>query len=1153
MKKTINGKKTRDTFSKFRDRMLRDSRLNHVPQHILDRLTNSGNNKDQPEKTPRRRNTPVSGKILYLTLIFAFLSWALEAAIDFAFFYDKTYLELLITDVPKHEAYIRTVMFAVILGFGLMCSILTAGRDAAEKRTAHLNDVLKAIRNVNQMICHERDPEKLIYRTCNELTQTRGYYHSWLVLFDNRQRPVNWASSGLGKEFEAIIELFKTGGLTNCAQKALKTSDIVIMDAEKQCSDCPLANIYGSRKAFAKRLEHDGQVYGLLATSIPAQMSGDLEEQQLFTEVCEDIAFALAAIEQGREKAAAEARLLRNEELLNKMGEKARVGGWEVDLQTGKQHWTREVYRIHEVDFDYEPTMEKGIKFYAPEAIPMLREAISRAINEGKGFELELPFITASGRRLWVNAVCNAVIEQGAAVRLEGTFQDITERKRAQIQLKQAHDELERKVQHRTEELTVINEELQAEIAKRLDVEDELRRNRDNLENQVQYRTAELRDSNEKLQQEVIEREQIEQALRESEEKFYKAFHSSPNIMCITTLEGGKYIDINDNFERVLGFRRNEIIGRRFEEIKIYIDPQDRKNLVADVSERNYLTNREIRFKSKFGEVITCDVSAATIEVSGIKCIIKSITDISDRKEMEEAVRLSEQRHRIITNMISDYVYSGILNEEGWVQTEWIAGPVRSISGYTVSEIQAAEKGWYSIAFPEFEKLMEDSIKKLRKNQPCVIEYRIRTKTGGVKWLRDYINPVQNKQTGEVDKILGAVQDITAQKEAENRILESTQRLKLALEGGALGLWDWNVTTGEVIYDHRLKEITQRNIDVDNDRFEKLLSIIHPEDRKTFELKINNLLEGDQPYYEAEYRVNRSGKEWRWILDRGKAVERDSSGRPVRITGVLSDVTERKHYQQQMNELNRTLISKNEELQNFISITSHDLRSPLVNIKGFSGELKNCWSDMKKIFEKQNDPETLKRELEKIIDGDISECLGFIQNGVDKMDQLLAGLTKLSRVGRVELNIESLDMNSLVKGIVSTMQYEIENINAKVIVNDLPPCMGDFNQINQAMSNLLSNSLKYTSNDRQPEITISGWLEGDKAFYTVQDNGIGICEQYLDKVFEIFHRLNPQGSTKGEGLGLSIVKRIIDRHGGEVSVQSEHGRGSIFYLCLKKG
>ena len=165
------------------------------------------------------------------------------------------------------------------------------------------------------------------------------------------------------------------------------------------------------------------------------------------------------------------------------------------------------------------------------------------------------------------------------------------------------------------------------------------------------------------------------------------------------------------------------------------------------------------------------------------------------------------------------------------------------------------------------------------------------------------------------------------------------------------------------------------------------------------------------------------------------------------------------------------------------------------------------------------------------------------------MDAVLNGLLRVSRLGRAALRIENLDMNAMLTQVAKSMEFQVKEAGATLRVDDLPPCRGDAVQIGQVLSNLLENALKYLDPSRAGAIRVSGREEKGRAIYCVEDNGIGIAPQHQAKVFDVLHRLDPSAGP-GEGLGLTIARRILDRHDGEIWLESEVGKGSSFLVSL---
>ncbi|MEE9508834.1 MAG: ATP-binding protein, partial [Anaerolineales bacterium] len=264
---------------------------------------------------------------------------------------------------------------------------------------------------------------------------------------------------------------------------------------------------------------------------------------------------------------------------------------------------------------------------------------------------------------------------------------------------------------------------------------------------------------------------------------------------------------------------------------------------------------------------------------------------------------------------------------------------------------------------------------------------------------------------------------------------------------------------------------------------------------------------------------------------------------------LRQEITERKRAEEARERLNAQLRAKNTELEQIVYVTSHDLRSPLVNVQGFSKELEIAFREVASAIESEGVPSEVKERLTPLLEEDIPEAVRFILTSISKMDALLSGLLRLSRLGRVALTIEELDMNSLMSDIAAASEFQIKEQGVTLDIGELPPYKGDKAQITQVFSNLLDNALKYLDPGRSGIIHIAGRKKQEKVIYCVEDNGIGIAQTHQEKIFEIFQRFDPNIAS-GEGLGLTIVRRILDRCHGKIWVESEPGKGSRFFVAL---
>jgi PAS domain S-box-containing protein len=270
------------------------------------------------------------------------------------------------------------------------------------------------------------------------------------------------------------------------------------------------------------------------------------------------------------------------------------------------------------------------------------------------------------------------------------------------------------------------------------------------------------------------------------------------------------------------------------------------------------------------------------------------------------------------------------------------------------------------------------------------------------------------------------------------------------------------------------------------------------------------------------------------------------------IMGMAIDITERERSEKERSRLLTELAEKNAELEQVVYVTSHDLRSPLVNIQGFSKELELQFKELKQDLEQSAAMPADDKKMRLILDEEVPESLRYIISSTAKMDTLLTGLLRLSRLGRASLNIQRLDMNQVLAKVSADIEFRVKQQQVSLQIDDLPPCMGDEAQVNQVFANLLDNALKYLDSSREGVVTVSGEARDDRVVYQVEDNGIGISEEQQSRIFDIFYRLDPE-NYPGEGLGLTIVRRGLARLGGNIRVESNPGEKTAFVITLPKG
>ena len=253
----------------------------------------------------------------------------------------------------------------------------------------------------------------------------------------------------------------------------------------------------------------------------------------------------------------------------------------------------------------------------------------------------------------------------------------------------------------------------------------------------------------------------------------------------------------------------------------------------------------------------------------------------------------------------------------------------------------------------------------------------------------------------------------------------------------------------------------------------------------------------------------------------------------------------------------RALAEKDTENEMFIYSVSHDLRSPLVNLQGFGKELSLTAADLRAALAEASLPEKTRARVETLLTNDMGTAIHFIQNAVTRLSSIIDSLLRLSRAGRVVLARQPVDVQAVVGRVVGALSGTTSQQQVEVVVHELPPALGDTTATEQVFANLIGNAVKYRDPARPGRVEVGHATDAGKGAvshpgmraYYVKDNGLGISQAYHSKLFLAFQRLHP-GVASGEGIGLALVRRMVERQGGKVWFESEEGRGSTFVISL---
>jgi len=383
------------------------------------------------------------------------------------------------------------------------------------------------------------------------------------------------------------------------------------------------------------------------------------------------------------------------------------------------------------------------------------------------------------------------------------------------------------------------------------------------------------------------------------------------------------------------------------------------------------------------------------------------------------------------------------------------------------------------------------------------------------------------------DGLAVTFRNITDRKRAEIALGDSEERFRAIFEQAAVGIAKtalcgqfMRVNPGFCqIVRYAESELLQQNWQ----------AITHPDDIEADREYVSSLLSGNIQTFSLEKRLLCKDEAVRWANVTVSAM-RDAKGTPQYLICVIEDISQRKLVQELLQASLDTqtryaqeLTRSNAELEQFSYVASHDLQAPLSTIAGYA--------------------QLLEKRCHNQLDAQGNKFIRNIVNSCGRMQALIDDLLEYSRVGRSEKPFDVIDCNLVFEDACANLQLAIRQERASVTRGDLPRVTGDSFQLLQLFQNLIGNAIKYRSSEA-PMVRVSASRQGDSWVFSVQDNGIGIAEQYHPRIFQLFQRLHSEKQYSGTGIGLAICQRIVERHGGRLWVESEPNRGSTFYFSI---
>ncbi|MEM1321739.1 MAG: PAS domain S-box protein [Bacteroidota bacterium] len=609
--------------------------------------------------------------------------------------------------------------------------------------------------------------------------------------------------------------------------------------------------------------------------------------------------------------------------------------------------------------------------------------------------------------------------------------------------------------------------------------------------------------------------------IKQSEESFRKLFEQSPFGIMLRELHEDHFRQVNQKACEMFGYSREEMTQLPREEL-IHIEDesmreqQTQRLLAGEISSFQL----EKQYRKKNGETFWAVATRSLVQINGHTSIIGFVEDISQRKLAEAALKKSTERLKE-AQQLANLGYWDVNLETGKVR--W-SEETRRMFGLRSEEAEPSIEEYLEMVHPDDKESVLQAIREgIINKEPNELEVRHYTKSGRLIYNISKGKPLL--RDGQVVKLWGTIQDITQQKNIDLALHETNKKYIDLFEN----MYDALLITNEEgrfvdankaaqrLLGYSFKEITQLRIP----------QIIHPDDTEKSQRYLKKLL--TQGYYSNyQGRIITKNGEVKFLQVNSNAVL-DKNGKLIGSRDIARDITALKEAEVRREQLLKELEEANRDLKDFAYIVSHDLKAPLRAISSLAQWLAEDYSDR--------------------LDDNGKMQLQLLTSRVSRMHNFIEGILEYSRIGRVAVDREEVDLNLLVEEINDSLSppshFRI------ILVDQLPAIHAEKIRMKQIFQNLISNAIKYNDKE-QGWVKISYKEQDDFHCFRVSDNGKGIEERYFEKIFQIFQTLQARDKFESTGIGLTIVKRIVQLYGGQIEPSSQPGKGTTFEFTLKK-